>query len=163
VIRFLVARLKLADGTEGEGYLLAFHFSTEAIRGALADVRALAMGREADATRGIRPCLRRGVRVFWQHRPAALGPGHRQPRDVGCTGAPVRPPRLAVAGGKAQRVPTYGSGGWLSIPSMKLLAEASGYVRRGFTAVKLKVGSADLERDVERITKVRDAWAQRSG
>src|ERR1035437_2155723 len=50
-IRFRVARLTLADGTVGEGYLLAFHFSPEAIRGALADVRPLALGREVSATR----------------------------------------------------------------------------------------------------------------
>ena len=51
-INFVVARVTLADGTTGEGYLLAFHFNPAAIRGALADVRALAIGRDGEDTRG---------------------------------------------------------------------------------------------------------------
>ena len=51
-INFIVTRLMLEDGKVGEGYLLAFHFSPEAIKGALADVRQIAIGREVDDTRG---------------------------------------------------------------------------------------------------------------
>src|SRR5207249_1595274 len=55
------------------------------------------------------------------------------------------------------RVPLYGSGGWLSYTISELLDEVKRYVARGFTAVKVKVGSPDLEADLERLTRVREA------
>jgi L-alanine-DL-glutamate epimerase-like enolase superfamily enzyme len=38
-----------------------------------------------------------------------------------------------------------------------LIAEVARYVQRGFRSVKVKVGSPDIQRDVERLTKVREA------
>lgn len=155
-IRFLVARLTLADGTVGEGYLLAFHFSPGAVRGALADVRALALGRAVTATREFDRACDQAFEYFgdtglqrWARGLVNLAMWDARGRQAG-------QPVWQLLGGKAQRVPAYGSGGWLSYSLDELLAEASGYVRRGFTAVKLKVGSPDLERDVERIAKVRE-------
>ena len=55
------------------------------------------------------------------------------------------------------RVPLYGSGGWLSYSMDELLGEVRGYVKRGFCSVKVKVGSAEIARDIERLTKVREA------
>lgn len=156
-IRFLVARLTLADGTVGEGYLLAFHFSPEAIRGALADVRTLALGREVTATRQFDRACDQAFEYFgdtglqrWARGLVNLAMWDARGRQLGR-------PVWELLGGKAQSVPAYGSGGWLSYSLAELLAEATGYVRRGFTAVKLKVGSPELERDVERIAKVREA------
>jgi L-alanine-DL-glutamate epimerase-like enolase superfamily enzyme len=56
-----------------------------------------------------------------------------------------------------RRVPLYGSGGWLSYTMDELLNEVRDYVRRGFRAVKVKVGSPDIARDLERLAKVREA------
>ena len=155
-IRFIVARLTLADGTVGEGYLLAFHFSPAAMRGALADVRPLALGREVTATRQFDRACDQAFEYFgdtglqrWARGLVNLAMWDARGRHLG-------QPVWALLGGTARRIPAYGSGGWLSYSLDELLAEATGYVRRGFTAVKLKVGSPDLERDVERIAKVRE-------
>jgi L-alanine-DL-glutamate epimerase-like enolase superfamily enzyme len=56
-----------------------------------------------------------------------------------------------------QRVPLYGSGGWLSYSIPELLDEVTHYVKRGFRAVKIKVGSPELQNDIERLTRVREA------
>src|SRR4029079_10716823 len=56
-----------------------------------------------------------------------------------------------------ERVPLYGSGGWLSYTNDELIDEVTRYVKRGFTAVKVTVGSPDLQRDFERLTRVRAA------
>ena len=156
-IRFIVARLTLADGVVGEGYLLAFHFSAAAIRGALADVRALAIGRDVTATREFDRVCDQAAEYFgntglqrWARGIVNLAMWDAQGRQLG-------QPVWKLLGGKARSIPAYGSGGWLSYSLDELLAEVTGYVRRGFTAVKLKVGSPDLERDVERIAKVREA------
>lgn len=155
-IRFIISRLTLGDGTVGEGYMLAFHFSPQAIRGALADVRVLAMGRPVEATREFDRACDKTFEYFgdvglqrWARGVVNLAMWDARGRQLGR-------PVWDLLGGQAQRVPIYGSGGWLSYTLDELIAEASGYVRRGFTAVKLKVGSRDMARDVERIAKVRE-------
>jgi len=155
-IRFLVARVTLGDGTVGEGYLLAFHFSPQAIRGALADVRSVAVGRDVSETRAFNHACDQAFEYFgdvgllrWARGIVNVAMWDAWARHLG---API----WRLLGAQAQRVPAYGSGGWLSYSLDELVAEATGYVRRGFTAVKLKVGAPERERDVERIAKVRE-------
>ncbi|HEX5328486.1 MAG TPA: mandelate racemase/muconate lactonizing enzyme family protein [Acetobacteraceae bacterium] len=69
-------------------------------------------------------------------------------------------PLYKLFGGNSTRVPVYASGGWTSYRDDELVAEITGMVARGYTAVKFKVGvsgSTDLRRDVERVRKVREA------
>jgi L-alanine-DL-glutamate epimerase-like enolase superfamily enzyme len=60
-------------------------------------------------------------------------------------------------GTHCESISIYGSGGWLSYSDQELVEEASSYARRGFAAVKIKVGSADIARDMARLRKVREA------
>ena len=69
----------------------------------------------------------------------------------------LRQPIWKILGNTRDAVPVYGSGGWLNYTLDELLDEVTGYARRGFHAVKIKVGSPDLERDIERLAKVREA------
>lgn len=156
-IRFIVARLTLADGTVGEAYLLAFDYSPQAIRGALADVRGLSIDREVSATRHFNDDCDRHAEYFgnfgllrWARGLVNIAMWDAWARHLGV-------PVWRLLGSYGTRIPAYGSGGWLSYSLDELVAEATGYVRRGFTAVKLKVGSPEIERDVERIAKVREA------
>jgi L-alanine-DL-glutamate epimerase-like enolase superfamily enzyme len=157
-INFIVARVTLADGTTGEGYLLAFHFNPGAIRGALADVRALAIGHAVDDTRGFDEKCDREFEYFgavgllrWARGLVNLAMWDAKGKLAGKS---VR----ALLGSLTDRVPVYGSGGWLSYSNDELCAEVTGYVRRGFTAVKLKVGAREgIARDLERIALVRSA------
>lgn len=159
-INFVVARVTLGDGTVGEGYLLAFHFNPAAIRGALTDVRALAVGRDVADTRGFDAACDKEFEYFgavgllrWARAIVNIAMWDARGRQLG---QPVW--RLIGDGAKAQRVPVYGSGGWISYTDEELVAEATGYVKRGFTAVKLKVGAREgIARDLERIARVRAA------
>lgn len=157
-INFIVARLTLQDGTTGEGYLLAFHFNPAAIRGALADVRALALGRDVNDTRGFDRLCDGEFEYFgavgllrWARGVVNIAMWDAKAKLAGKS---VR----ALLGSVRDSVPVYGSGGWLSYTNDELRAEVTGYVRRGFTAVKLKVGAREgLARDLERIALVREA------
>ena len=156
-IRFVVARVILDTGTVGEGYLLAFDFNPQAIRGALADVRELAIGREVCATVAFNRACDQASEYFgsvgllrWARGIVNLALWDGWGRHLG-------QPVWRLLGSNAARVPAYGSGGWLSYSPDELVAEATGYVRRGFRAVKLKVGSREREADIERIAKVREA------
>ncbi len=159
-INFITARVTLADGTTGEGYLLAFHFNPVAIRGALADVRALAVGHEVTDTRGFDQKCDQEFEYFgevgllrWARGVVNIAMWDARGRQLG---QPIW--RLIGDGAKATRVPVYGSGGWLSYRDDELRAEVAGYVQRGFRAVKLKVGAREgIERDLHRIALVREA------
>lgn len=156
-IKFIIARLTLTDGTQGEGYLLAFHFSPQAIRGALADVRELALDREVSATRSFNRDCDEHFEYFGD---VGLLRWARAVVDIAMWDAWARHLKVPVwqlLGSHAKRVPTYGSGGWLSYSDEELIDEVTGYVRRGFKAVKLKVGAREPGRDLARIAKVREA------
>ena len=49
-ISFLVTQLETGDGIIGESFLLSFHYSPNAIAGALRDIRELALGWEISDT-----------------------------------------------------------------------------------------------------------------
>lgn len=157
-INFIVARLITAGGVVGEGYLLAFHFSPAAIRGALADTRGLALGHEVGDTRGFDRHCDKEFEYFgdvgllrWARGLVNLAMWDAKAKHAGKS---VR----SLIGSVRESVPVYGSGGWLSYTNDELRAEVTGYVRRGFTAVKLKVGAREgLARDMERIALVREA------
>ena len=157
-INFIVTRLMLEDGKVGEGYLLAFHFSPEAIKGALADVRQIAIGREVDDTRGFDETCDKEFEYFgavgllrWARGLVNIAMWDAKGKLAGKS---VR----AMIGSVVDSVPVYGSGGWLSYSNDELRDEVTGYVKHGFTAVKLKVGAREgLARDMERIALVREA------
>ena len=66
-------------------------------------------------------------------------------------------PASILFGRYTSRVPVYGSGGWISYTDEQLADEVSQYVARGFNGVKLKIGSPQEERDIERVRAVRKA------
>jgi L-alanine-DL-glutamate epimerase-like enolase superfamily enzyme len=157
-INFLVARIRLADGTTGDGYLLAFDFSPAAIRGALADVRELALGRPVYETRGFNAACDGAFEYFGSTGLLRWARGIINLAMWDAWGRHLRRPVWQLLGACRRSVPMYGSGGWLSYADDELVAEVTAYVRRGFRAVKLKVGSGEgIERDLERIAQVRAA------
>ncbi len=66
-------------------------------------------------------------------------------------------PVYKLLGACRESVPVYGSGGWLSYSVDQLLDEVTSYVKRGFKAVKIKVGSQNRSKDIARVKAVRDA------
>jgi len=156
-IAFIITRITLENGVTGEAYLLSFHYSPHAIAGALRDIRTLALG--ADASRP-----GEFIRRYQQDAEYFGIPGIHQwacgsiniamwDAFAKTLGRPV----WKLFGTYRDRVPLYGSGGWLSYSIEELLDEVTGYVKRGFRAVKIKVGSPDPVRDLDRLTRVREA------
>jgi L-alanine-DL-glutamate epimerase-like enolase superfamily enzyme len=158
-IAFYVVELETEDGVKGQGYLLSFHYSPNAIEGALRDccnfmrahryhvyetVRAKKewdMEAEYFGHTGVNTCAIAAVNTaMWDTW------GH-------CVGQPV----WKMLGAHICKIPVYGSGGWISYTDQELLEEVLDYKSRGFTAVKIKVGHPDgLERDLERLRICRE-------
>ncbi len=156
-IAFIVARIRLDNGITGDAYLLSFNYSPHAIVGALRDIQSFALGWEVSATGEFIRDYEREAEYFGHagiHR-WALGMVNIAMWDAWAKslGQPV----WRLFGVCQERVPLYGSGGWLSYSTDELIAEVTGYARRGFRAVKVKVGSPEPGRDLERLTKVREA------
>jgi len=68
-------------------------------------------------------------------------------------------PLYKLLGAVSDRVPAYASAGLYGDDKSTddLAAEMAGYVARGFTAVKMKVGGATLKEDIARVAAVREA------
>ncbi len=155
-IAFIVTRIELDSGVTGDGHLLAFHYSPEAILGALKDIAPMALGREVSATGEFLAHHEKESEYFGNaglHRWAA-GSVNVAMWDAWAKtlGVPV----WKMFGTCHRRVPLYGSGGWLSYSMDELLNEVRDYVKRGFRSVKVKVGSPEIQRDLERLTRVRE-------
>lgn len=156
-IAFVVTRITLDNGVVGEAYLLSFHYSPQAIAGALRDIRPLALGWEVSETGRFIAEYEKESEYFGRagiHR-WALGSINIAMWDAWARtlGQPV----WRLFGAYRDRVPLYGSGGWISYSTEELLDEVTRYVKRGFRAVKIKVGSPELDRDIERLHRVREA------
>jgi L-alanine-DL-glutamate epimerase-like enolase superfamily enzyme len=156
-IAFVVTRLELAGGEFGESYLLAFNYSPAAIAGALQDAAPMVVGREvADTGRFLREhdatseYFGRNGLHRWARGAINLAMWDAWARTLG-------QPVWRLFGVHRDRVPLYGSGGWLSYPIDELVDEVTRYAARGFRAVKIKVGLPEPERDLERLRKVREA------
>lgn len=156
-IRFIVARITLHSGVTGEAYLLSFHYSAHGIAGVLEDVRLLALGADAGRPEEF---LRSWARESEYFGSAGLNQWACGLMNIAMWDAWAKTlgqPVWKLFDVHHDRVPLYGSGGWLSYSLEELLDEVRRYVRRGFRAVKIKVGSKEVQQDIERLTKVREA------
>jgi len=156
-IAFIITRIELDNGITGDAYLLAFHYSQQAIAGALRDIEPIARGWDVSKTGEFIAHYEKESEYFGNvglHK-WALGSINVAMWDAWAKTLKV--PIWKMFGVCRSSVPLYGSGGWLSYSIDELLDEVTGYARRGFRAVKIKVGSAELANDIERLHRVREA------
>ena len=158
-IAFYVLEVETEGGVVGQSNLLSFHYSPNAIEGALKDLKAFVLprGYRVNEVRRIQREVETeneyfGIVGLQRWALAAL--------NTACWDAWARfldQPVWRVLGGSMKAIPVYGSGGWISYSDEELLEEVLDYKSRGFTAVKIKVGSPDMERDIRRLRKCREA------
>lgn len=159
-IAFYVVELELDNGVTGEGYLLSFHYSPQAIIGALNDLRDAVVGFECYETAKVTAAIERETEYFGHNglQKWALATVNVAMWDA--WGKTLQQPIWKLLGASTHKVPVYGSGGWLSYSDQELIDEVSDYKARGFGAVKIKVGTPEskggIERDIMRLRKVRE-------
>ena len=158
-IRFIIAEIRLANGITGQGYLLSFHYSPNAIRGALADIKNFILEHdyEVSATKRLYNDWLTESEYFGQEGINRWAVAIINVAMWDAWGKANAQNIIQLLQGRKQKIPVYGSGGWLSYSDEELTEEVTDYKKRGFRSVKIKVGSDDPERDIHRLHKVREA------
>jgi L-alanine-DL-glutamate epimerase-like enolase superfamily enzyme len=150
-------RVRDSDGAEGVGYTFTVGRNGAAIDAVLSREFPEIMDREeADA-----------IERLWQKAWWALHYGGRggptvlalSAFDMALWDLKARRadlPLWKALGGYDPRVPCYAGGIDLDLPLDRLLRQTDGNLEKGFRAIKMKVGRANLFEDVERVEAMRD-------
>ena len=156
-ISFLVLRLHLENGVIGESYLLSFQYSPNAIKGALRDILPEITGCEANETGKVYVKINELSEYFGNSGINRWAQAAINIAMWDAWGKTLQQPIWKLLGTYQNKCAIYGSGGWISYTIDELIEEVSDYARRGFKAVKIKVGSPDWKTDIERLKEVRNA------
>ena len=156
---YVVARIRTDAGIEGLGYtMLVGGMGARTVRAYLEEsLVPLVVGRDPlqigaiwqamyENDRGIR---KKGIPVYAM---SAI--------DIGLwdiLGKSVDRPVWQLFGAHAERIPVYGSGGFLSYTVDELVAEAESFRAQGCRHYKFKLGRPNIAEDVERVRQVREA------
>lgn len=156
-ISFIIAEVTLESGIKGQGYLLSFHYSPQAIKGALEDLRDKVVGYHCYETVKLQKDIEAEHEYFGHEgiQRSALAIINIAMWDS--WGKTLDRPIWQLLGSSCDKVNVYGSGGWLSYSDEELIQEVLDYKKRGFQAVKIKVGAKEEGRDIQRLRKVREA------
>ncbi len=158
-IAFYVLEAETAAGVVGQGYLLSFHYSPCAIEGALKDLKHFVLAHDYHVYETAQ--LQKEYEIESEYfgivglQRWALATLNVALWDA--WGRTLKQPVYRLFGCHRKPIPVYGSGGWISYSDEELVEEVVNYKKRGFTAVKIKVGSPDMERDIRRLHLVREA------
>lgn len=153
----VVCRITCADGMQGEGYTYTGGKGGRAIYSLLHhEFRPLLLGKDSTDIEVIWEKLqweyhyvgRGGLLSF------AISAVDIALWDIKCKRANL--PLWKLAGGENNTTKCYAGGIDLNFSEEKLLTNIQGYLDRGFTAVKIKVGKEDYLEDVKRVEAVRE-------
>ena len=158
-VGYLVLSLHTDEGFTGTSHVqVPGRFGMTALRALLEDFRSLVLGHDPRDTAGFAQLS--WQRAFWLGQ-SGLWAFVTSALDVAMwdiAGQAAGQPLYRLWGGQRDAVSVYGSGRmWLAQPLEAIVAEAKDYVAQGFRAVKMRVASTELARDVQRVAAVREA------
>ncbi|RZM04918.1 MAG: mandelate racemase/muconate lactonizing enzyme family protein, partial [Pedobacter sp.] len=155
-ISFIVLRITLENGVVGESYLLSFQYNPQAIISAIKDAAMIVLGEKVYDTVKVFEKLNHANEYFgmqglnrWAQGAFNIAMWDAWAKELG-------QPVWKILGASRTQVPIYGSGGWISYSIDELLDEVTTYKKRGFKAVKIKVGKPDWREDLERLKIIRE-------
>jgi len=155
-IEWIVVEILTDEGITGNSYMLTFDYGTELLKGIVeTELKKEIIGKDPQYINKVWETVWNRTEYIGQFGVAAWGIAAIDIALWDLLGKSLGCPVYKLLGAYTDEVPIYGSGGWLSYSTDELLEEASRYLKRGFKAVKMKVGSPDQKRDVERVKEVR--------
>ena len=152
----ITVRLRDADGEEGVGYTYTTGHNGRAIHATLAhDISEIAAGADADCIEQIWSKVWWGLHYGGRGGPSVLA---LSALDIALWDLKARRARLPLwklLGGNDPNVPCYAGGIDLDFTIEALLEQTDGNLKKGFRAIKMKVGRERLSEDVARIAAMR--------
>lgn len=152
----VTARIRTADGAEGLGYTYTVGAGAAAIRALLADLAPLLVGGDAERIEALWQRMWWGCHYVGRGGVAAFA---ISAVDIALWDLRARRrglPLWKLLGGHHPRVKAYAGGIDLLFPLDRLLHQTEENLRRGFRAIKMKVGRPRLRDDVERVRAMRE-------
>ena len=156
-VSYLVLMLDTDTGHCGSGHIqVPGTFGLQALRALLADFRGLVLGRDPRDTAGFAQLCSRAA--FWLGS-SGLWSFVVSTLDVALwdlAGQAAGQPLHRLWGARRDAIGIYGSGRmWLAQSLESLVQDAADYATQGFKALKMRVGSPEMSRDLERVEAVR--------
>ena len=146
------------EGLVGEGYCFALNaVRLKAFDEIVKSFAPLIEGQDADYIEGIWENIYQSLNAMGQKGMTigALAAVDTALWDL--QGKALNKPLHRIFGACRDRVKTYASGGlWLSQSINELCAEAQSFVDQGFLSMKIRVGKATWQEDIERVKTVRE-------
>ncbi len=150
-------RVRDADGAEGVGYTYTCGRNGAAIDAILRrDIPDQIIGEDADRIEHLWQKIWWGQHYGGRGGPTALAQSAIDMALWDLKGKRLGQPLWTLLGGHDPRVPCYAGGIDLDFPLDKLLRQTDDNLRRGFRAIKMKVGRQRLSEDVERVKAMRE-------
>ncbi|MFN0315831.1 MAG: mandelate racemase/muconate lactonizing enzyme family protein [Burkholderiales bacterium] len=152
----VTARIKDADGAEGVGYTVTVGCNGHAIHATIEhDIAARLLGQNAELTEAL------WQKMWWATHYGGRGGAASMAIaaiDIALWDLKARKfavPLWTLLGGYDAKVPCYAGGIDLYFTLDKLLAQTDDNLKRGFRAIKMKVGRALLSEDTARVKAMR--------
>ena len=150
-------RLRDADGAEGVGYTYTCGRNGAAIDAILKrDIPDQIIGSEAERIEQIWQTIWWGQHYGGRGGPTVLAQSALDMALWDLKAKRLGQPLWTLLGGHDPRVPCYAGGIDLDFPLDKLLRQTDDNLRKGFRAIKMKVGRKRLSEDVERVRAMRE-------
>ncbi|MBA2448463.1 MAG: mandelate racemase/muconate lactonizing enzyme family protein [Chloroflexi bacterium] len=145
-----------ADGLVGHGYAYTIGRGGRAIRSLIDhDLRPLLIGQSAHDVAALWDRMWRGLLYGGRGGLVAFAIAAVDIALWDLRGLRENRPLWALAGGTARPIPAYGSGVDLPKPLDGLLRQVEGFIQRGYSGVKVKIGKPDAAEDLARVAAVR--------
>src|SRR5215472_1288789 len=155
-IQWILVDVLTDEGLTGNSFMLTFDYRPELLQRIVdTELKPLILGKDPQQITQIWQACHAHCEYIGQSGVAAWGIAAIEIALWDLLGKVLGAPVYRLLGAFREEIPAYGSGGWLSYSLDQLLAEVNSYLQRGFKMVKIKVGSPEPKRDVERVREVR--------
>lgn len=153
----ITVTVRLSDGQEGTGYSYTGGRGGRAIAAMIdSDLAPMLLGRDARDIDELYDAMQWHIHYVGRGGVASFAISAIDIALWDIRGKASAQPLYQMAGGAGDTANAYCGGIDLNFPTDKLLANVQGYLDRGFSAVKIKVGRDKLKEDVDRARAVRE-------
>ena len=153
-----------ADGVAGQGVALTLTpRQAAAVCTIIEDLAEVVRGRDAREIRTLWDAMRLKVNITGHTGISMLALSAIDTALWDLQARALGLPLFRLLGGSPQGRAVYAQPGWLSLSDDELVEEALGYEAAGFRYYKMRVGSPDWRRDVQRAARVRAALSPGTG